>query len=162
MRGGSRPGSGRPKGSKDRRTVETALRAAAEGLTPLEYLQAVLRDESADPSARFEAAKAAAPYIHARLAATQLTGRDGEDLLREQLSDYEVESRSFWRGVLRMLKLRQTHLPKTTADKAEGPRSTVSSIGHCNTALSLSAGVSNPKVFLGRWFKRNAILFKYD
>src|ERR1700687_5742877 len=40
--------------------------------------------------------------------------------------------------------------------------STVSSIGHCNTALSLSAGVSNPKVFLGRWFKRNAILFKYD
>ena len=37
----------------------------------------------------------------------------------------------------------------------------VGSIGHCNTALSLSAGVSNPKVFLGRWFKRNAILFKY-
>jgi hypothetical protein len=36
------------------------------------------------------------------------------------------------------------------------------STGHCNTALSLSAGVSNPKVFLGRWFKRNAILFKYD
>lgn len=35
------------------------------------------------------------------------------------------------------------------------------SIGHCNTALSLSAGVANPKVFLGRWFRRNAILFKY-
>ena len=38
----------------------------------------------------------------------------------------------------------------------------VGSTGHCNTALSLSAGVSNPKVFLGRWFKRNATLFKYD
>jgi hypothetical protein len=36
------------------------------------------------------------------------------------------------------------------------------SMGHCNTALSLSAGVSNPKVFLGRWFRRNAIVFKYD
>ena len=36
----------------------------------------------------------------------------------------------------------------------------VGSTGHCNTALSLSAGVSNPKVFLGRWFKRNAILFE--
>jgi hypothetical protein len=36
------------------------------------------------------------------------------------------------------------------------------STGHCNTALSLSAGVSNPKVFLGRWFRRNAIVFKYD
>ena len=38
----------------------------------------------------------------------------------------------------------------------------VGSTGHCNTALSLSAGVSNPKVFLGRWFRRNAILFRYD
>jgi hypothetical protein len=53
----------------------------------------VLRDECADPSARFEAAKAAAPYVHPRLAAIQLTGRDGEDLLREQLSDYEVARR---------------------------------------------------------------------
>ena len=35
------------------------------------------------------------------------------------------------------------------------------SMGQRNTALSLSAGVSNPKVFLGRWFRRNAILFKY-
>ena len=93
MRGGTRPGSGRPKRSKNRRTVETALRAAAEGLTPLEYLLTVLRDESADPSARFEAAKAAAPYVHPRLAATQLTDRDGEDLLRERLSDYEVARR---------------------------------------------------------------------
>ena len=42
------------------------------------------------------------------------------------------------------------------------PESGAGSTGHCNTALSLSAGVSNPKVFLGRWFRRNAILFKYD
>src|SRR5580765_7092014 len=93
MRGGTRPGSGRPKGSKNRRTVETALRAAAEGLTPLENLLAVLRDACADPSARFEAAEVAAPYVHPRVAATQLTGRDGEDLLPEHVSDYEVGRR---------------------------------------------------------------------
>src|SRR6516165_1558554 len=29
---------------------------------------------------------------------------------------------------------------------------------HCNTARSLSAGVSNPKVFRGRWLSRRAIL----
>ena len=52
-------------------------------------------------------------------------------------------------------------LPKE-ADVNELLSSAAGSIGHCNTALSLSAGVSNPKVFLGRWFKRNAILFKYD
>jgi len=60
---------------------------------PWEGLLTVLRDESADPPARFEAAKAAAPYVHPRLAATQLTGTDGEDLVREQLSDYEVAPR---------------------------------------------------------------------
>src|SRR5262245_32402024 len=34
------------------------------------------------------------------------------------------------------------------------------STGHCNTARSLSAGVSNPKVFRGRWLSRRAILFR--
>ena len=40
--------------------------------------------------------------------------------------------------------------PEPTKQWRERPRSTVGSSGHCNTALSLSAGVSNPKVFLGR------------
>ena len=47
-------------------------------------------------------------------------------------------------------------------DSLGGHETAVGSTGHCNTALSLSAGVSNPKVFLGRWFRRNAILFRYD
>lgn len=41
----------------------------SEGLTPLDYMLSVLRDEEADAAARFEAAKAAAPYIHPRLSA---------------------------------------------------------------------------------------------
>src|SRR5262245_27946458 len=35
----------------------------------------------------------------------------------------------------------------------------VGSIGQCNTARSLSAGVSKPKVFRGRCLSRRAILF---
>ena len=35
-------------------------------------------------------------------------------------------------------------------DIAECPLMTAGSTGHCNTACSLSAGVSKPKVFRGR------------
>lgn len=88
-RGGPRKGAGRPKGSATKRTREIADRAAAEGITPLEYMLQVMRDESEheDPrvqiareAMRFEAAKAAAPYMHPRLAAVEHTGRDGEPL----------------------------------------------------------------------------------
>lgn len=88
-RGGVRKGAGRPKGSATRRTREIAERAAVEGITPLEYMLQVMRDASdhEDPrvqvareAMRFEAAKAAAPYMHPRLAAVEHTGRDGEPL----------------------------------------------------------------------------------
>lgn len=88
-RGGKRPGSGRKKGSATTKTREIANRAAAEGITPLEYMLKVMRQDSAheDPkiaiareAMRFEAAKAAAPYIHPRLAAVEHTGADGKDL----------------------------------------------------------------------------------
>ena len=62
----------------------------AEGITPLEYMLQVMRTEpSADMDARdllqaitmrFEAAKAAAPYIHPRLAAVEHSGPDGQAL----------------------------------------------------------------------------------
>lgn len=88
-RGGPRKGAGRPKGSATRRTREIADRAAAEGITPLEYMLQVMRDESEheDPrvqialnAMRFEAAKAAAPYMHPRLAAVEHSGPDGASL----------------------------------------------------------------------------------
>ena len=88
-RGGSRKGAGRPKGSATRRTREIADRAAAEGITPLEYMLQVMREsaEHEDPrvqiareAMRFEAAKAAAPYMHPRLAAVVHSGPDGASL----------------------------------------------------------------------------------
>jgi len=87
--GGRRAGSGRKPGSATKRTREIADKAAAEGITPLEYMLQIMRAPSdhEDPrvqaareAMRFEAAKAAAPYIHPRLAATEHTGKDGKDL----------------------------------------------------------------------------------
>lgn len=89
-RGGARPGAGRKKGGANRKTREIADRAAQEGLTPLEFMLQIMRSPSdhEDPriqaareAMRFEAAKAAAPYIHPRLAAVEHTGKDGKDLI---------------------------------------------------------------------------------
>lgn len=48
--------------------------AAEDGLTPLDYMLTMLRDESLEPKARFDAAKAAAPYVHAKLASVEHSG----------------------------------------------------------------------------------------
>ncbi len=77
MRGGKRSGAGRKKGSVTKATVyrqEMLARAAADGLTPLEFMLNVLRDEEKPFDDRFEAAKAAAPYVHPRLAAVEHSG----------------------------------------------------------------------------------------
>ena len=81
--GGARKGAGRKLGSATKRTRAVADRAAAEGITPLEYMLAVMREDATHEDARiqaareamqFEAAKAAAPYIHPRLQAIEHSG----------------------------------------------------------------------------------------
>jgi hypothetical protein len=66
-RGGKRPGAGRPKGSPNKRTAEQVEAIASTGMTPLQYLTSVFQDVSADEARRIDAAKAAAPYCHAKL-----------------------------------------------------------------------------------------------
>lgn len=65
---------GRPKGAASRRRQELTVRAIANGSTPLEYMIAVMRDPDADPARRDEMARAAAPYVHPRLAAVDISG----------------------------------------------------------------------------------------
>jgi hypothetical protein len=77
MRGGRREGAGRKPGSVARIDYEARQKAHACGLTPLDYLLSVMRDESEDKRERLDAAKAAAPYCHARLTSTELSGPDG-------------------------------------------------------------------------------------
>jgi len=67
---------GRKKGTANTKTREIADKAAASGITPLEYMLAVMRDEQADPERRGEMARAAAPYMHPRLQTTTVKGGD--------------------------------------------------------------------------------------
>lgn len=70
-RGGARPGAGRKPSALTRRTREIAEKAAEGGITPLDFMLEIMRDDSLSQDDRFEAAKAAAPYIHPRLAAIE-------------------------------------------------------------------------------------------
>jgi len=71
-RGGKREGAGRKAGSRNRNTLERMAALEAGGLMPLDYMLKVLRDEAATPAQRMDAAKYAAPYVHARLGTTEL------------------------------------------------------------------------------------------
>ena len=77
IKGGKREGAGRKAGVPNKRTAETVAAVESSGVTPLEYMLAIMRkeiDPTMEPaqvlaavSMRFEAAKAAAPYVHAKL-----------------------------------------------------------------------------------------------
>ena len=86
-RGGARPGAGRPKGRRSASTIkrrEIAEQALHQGMTPLEYMLAVMRDPDAEQQRRDEMAKAAAPYMHARFS-TLGVDRSASDQESEKL-----------------------------------------------------------------------------
>lgn len=72
--GGARPGAGRKKGATTKLNEEARKQAAAGGLMPLDFMLAILRNVEKPDADRFEAAKAAAPYVHAKLSAVEVTG----------------------------------------------------------------------------------------
>src|SRR5271169_433995 len=78
--GGKRAGAGRRPGGITRRTQLLVEQMRAAGISPLEYMLAVLRAPTVEPERRDEMAKAAAPYVHPRLASVEarveLTGHE--------------------------------------------------------------------------------------
>src|SRR5271170_4068154 len=66
---------GRKKGSKNKRMAipaavnEAAAKAALAGMSPLEYMLGVMRDPTQEARRRDDMARAAAPYLHQKLAA---------------------------------------------------------------------------------------------
>lgn len=82
--------AGRPKGASNKRTsqkhrdVERMLR---ERQSPLEIMCRMMWGDDEYDSNRFEVAKAAAPYVHPKLAATELNAKldvvSHEDALSE-------------------------------------------------------------------------------
>lgn len=94
-RGGSRPGAGRKKGSVTKATVyrqEMLARATADGITPLEVMISAMRNAWAQNNIEeaLQAAVHAAPYVHPRLAASQVTLDDKRSA--EQFTDAELEA----------------------------------------------------------------------
>ena len=65
--GGRRTGAGRKPGSVIKRTRAVIDGALAEGISPLDYMIAVMRDPNADQRRRDEMARSAAPFVHPRL-----------------------------------------------------------------------------------------------
>lgn len=90
-RGGQRPGAGRPKGSKH--TVNESIRceiAQSGAETPLEYMLRVMCDPNASDKRRDDMARAAAPYMHARLESVEHVPwqpKSVEELTNEELME---------------------------------------------------------------------------
>jgi hypothetical protein len=69
--GGARPGAGRKPGSIRKATAEAQAKAAETGILPLDFMLNHMRDEGAPIAERLDMAKAAAPYIHAKLSSVE-------------------------------------------------------------------------------------------
>lgn len=90
MRGGFRPGSGRPKGA---RTIRLTPEAAGS-VSPLAYLAEVMNDPTADPARRDRAAIALLPYLHPRAEA------GGKKAAAERAA-HDAEAGTDWETLLR-------------------------------------------------------------
>lgn len=77
IKGGVRPGAGRKPGAPNKKTAELQKAVAESGVTPLDYMLSVLRDVNNDPKERLAAANMAAPYVHAKLASVEVSGKGG-------------------------------------------------------------------------------------
>lgn len=80
---GSAPGErrgGRAKGTPNKATAAKAEEVAASGLTPLDYMLNVLRDETEAPERRQWASQTAAPYVHPKLAQVEHGNKDNKPL----------------------------------------------------------------------------------
>lgn len=81
-RGGKRVGAGRPRGSKTVKSRAEGNRLARKDRTPLRVMEHAmnLHFDAGEYDAAAAVAKDMAPYVHARLAAVEVTGKDGSPL----------------------------------------------------------------------------------
>ena len=84
-RGGRREGAGRPTGSVSQRGVRLSKQVLSNlelsnQINPLQFLLAVMQDDRQKPNVRMQAAIAAAPYVHPKLASVELKGDEAQPL----------------------------------------------------------------------------------
>ena len=89
---GMQKSGGRARGTPNRASQRRQAQVAASGLSPLDFLIATLRNESLDLPTRLEAARAAAPFVHPRLAVIDSTVRT--ESATPQLSEEERRQRA--------------------------------------------------------------------
>lgn len=91
--GGAREGAGRKRGAVARIDAEARAKVLEEGESPLDFLLRIMRDANADEARRIDAAKAAAPYVHAKLASVEVGNKDDkpfEQVIRWAQTDSEA------------------------------------------------------------------------
>jgi len=69
---------GRKRGTPNKASAAREVEIRASGLTPLEYMLQVMRDEEAPTELRLDAAVRAAPFVHARLSSVAVENKDGQ------------------------------------------------------------------------------------
>ncbi len=98
---GSAPGErrgGRQKGVPNKTNAQREAAIAASGLTPLDFLLQVMRDESAEKNIRIDAAKSAAPYVHPKLANVQVSGDQDNPIQHQVGVSWMTEDQAKARG----------------------------------------------------------------
>ena len=86
--------NGRPKGSRNKASVKREAEVEASGLTPLQHMLNILRDETASKQDRMWAAEKAAPYVHPRLAQQQFKGPDGGNIVVQIVRFTDIEEQA--------------------------------------------------------------------
>ncbi|MBV8397114.1 MAG: hypothetical protein JOZ17_00005 [Acetobacteraceae bacterium] len=109
--GSVRKAGGRPKGSRNKRTVELVQRAEAKGITPLDLMLEVMHDlwREGDRRAAFACAEKIAPYLHPRLAVVKQT----VEAQVEQKIEVGITPSRMKRWIVFWRKLKQLRLQKT-------------------------------------------------
>jgi hypothetical protein len=95
--GGKRIGAGRKPGVPNKKTAALMAEVEASGLTPLDYMLKILRDERENFARRDWAAEKAAPYVHARLASVEAK-HDISDSLADLLKAVDGRTRGIPQG----------------------------------------------------------------
>lgn len=89
-RGGQRQGAGRKAGSPNKATAERQAEVEASGLTPLDFMLTVLRDDKQSMENRCWAAEKAAPFVHPKLAAVTVSGDEDNPLNHVHVVEFRI------------------------------------------------------------------------
>ena len=85
-------------------------------MMPLDYLLRIMRDQDQDARSRLDAAKAAAPYCHARLSLTELSGPNGSPVSVQTAKKIDISDMSDEELDVLERALRKTIAPQHPSD----------------------------------------------